>query len=42
MNNGKERWYLDHMGTMAYWRTVVGIVNLFLALLITIKIFGVI
>ena len=22
-----ERWYLDHMGAMAFWRTVIGMAN---------------
>jgi len=40
MKNGSERWYLDHMGIMAFWRTVIGIVSLILTSLITIKVFG--
>ena len=34
-----EKWYLDHMGVMAFWRTVMGVVNLILAGLITLKVF---
>ena len=37
-----EKWYLDHMGVMAFWRTVMGGVNLILAAMITVKVFGVI
>ena len=37
-----EKWYLDHMGVMAFWRTVMGVVNLILAAMITVKVFGVI
>ena len=37
-----EKWYLDHMGVMAFWRTVMGVVNLILAGLITLKVFGMI
>jgi len=41
-NKMSEKWYLDHMGVMAFWRTVMGGVNLILAAMITIKVFGVI
>lgn len=37
-----ERWYLDHMGVMAFWRTVLGAVNLLIALAIALKVFEVI
>ena len=35
-----ERWYLDHMGAMAFWRTVIGIANLSLSGLVVLKVFG--
>ncbi len=34
-----EKWYLDHMGVMAFWRTVIGVVNLAIAGLIALKVF---
>tara|TARA_R100000988_G_scaffold84990_1_gene47932 strand:+ start:1177 stop:1296 length:120 start_codon:yes stop_codon:yes gene_type:complete len=37
-----ERWYLDHMGVMAFWRTVMGLVNIGIAGLIALKVFEVI
>ena len=37
-----EKWYLDHMGVMAFWRTVMGGVNLFLAGLIALRVFNLI
>tara|TARA_R110002020_G_scaffold29528_10_gene93099 strand:+ start:893 stop:1012 length:120 start_codon:yes stop_codon:yes gene_type:complete len=37
-----EKWYLDHMGIMAFWRTVLGLLNVGLALAITAKVFGMI
>jgi len=37
-----ERWYLDHMGAMAFWRTVIGIANLSLSGLVVLKVFGLI
>ena len=37
-----EKWYLDHMGIMAFWRTVLGGLNLFIASLIALKVFEVI
>ena len=39
MDNGNEKWYLEHMGIMAFWRTVIGIVSLVLTSLITLKVF---
>jgi hypothetical protein len=35
-----EKWYMEHMGMMAFWRTVVGIINLTLTVLIVAKVFG--
>tara|TARA_R100000152_G_C6781865_1_gene217404 strand:+ start:4829 stop:4948 length:120 start_codon:yes stop_codon:yes gene_type:complete len=37
-----EKWYLDHMGIMAFWRTVLGGLNLIIASLIALKVFEVI
>ncbi len=37
-----EKWYLDHMGVMAFWRTVMGVVNMVLAALITLRVFDLI
>ncbi len=34
-----ERWYLDHMGAMAFWRTVIGVANLFLTVLVVLRVF---
>ena len=34
-----EKWYLDHMGVMAFWRTVMGVVNIAIAGLIALKVF---
>ena len=34
-----EKWYLDHMGVMAFWRTVMGVVNIVIAGLIALKVF---
>ena len=37
-----EKWYLDHMGIMAFWRTILGGVNLVVAVAIALKVFEVI
>ena len=37
-----ERWYLDHMGVMAFWLTVLGGVNLLVAITIALKVFEVV
>ena len=34
-----ERWYLDHMGVMAFWRTVIGMANLSLMVLVVLRVF---
>ena len=34
-----EKWYLDHMGAMAFWRTVIGVANLFLTVLVVLRVF---
>ena len=34
-----ERWYLDHMGAMAFWRTVIGMANLTLTVLVVLRVF---
>ena len=34
-----EKWYLDHMGIMAFWRTDLGGLNLFIASFIALKVF---
>ena len=34
-----ERWYLDHMGVMAFWRTVIGMANLSLTVLVVLRVF---
>ena len=36
-----EEWYMEHMGIMAFWRTVIGLVNILLTLIITLKVFEV-
>ncbi len=41
-NKMSEKWYLDHMGVMAFWRTVMGVINLAIAGLIALKVFEVI
>ena len=37
-----EKWYLEHMGAMAFWRTVIAMMNITLTALVALKIFGVI
>jgi len=37
-----EKWYIEHMGIMAFWRTVLGVLNVLLAGLVALKVFGVI
>ena len=37
-----EKWYLDHMGVMAFWRTVLGGVNLMVGIIIALKVFEVV
>jgi hypothetical protein len=37
-----EKWYMEHMGIMAFWRTVLGVVNLAIASLVSLKVFGLI
>lgn len=37
-----EKWYMEHMGIMAFWRTVMGVINIILASLVTLKVFGLI
>jgi len=37
-----EKWYVEHMGIMAFWRTVLGVLNVLLAGLVALKVFGVI
>lgn len=37
-----EKWYLEHMGAMAFWRTVIGLMNLTLTGIVALKIFDVI
>ena len=37
-----EKWYLDHMGVMAFWRTILGGINLVVAIAIALKVFEVI
>jgi len=37
-----EKWCIEHMGLMAFWRTGIGVVNLLLTVTIALKIFGVI
>ena len=37
-----EKWYMDHMGIMAFWRTVMNAVNLIIAIAIASKVFGLI
>ena len=34
-----EKWYLDHMGAMAFWRTVIGMANLSLTILVVLRVF---
>ena len=36
-----EEWCMEHMGVMAFWRTGISIVNLFLTLIIVLKVFEV-
>jgi len=38
----EERWYIEHMGVMAFWRTVMGLVNIVIGGLVALKVFGVI
>ena len=37
-----ERWYMEHMGVMAFWRTVMGVVNIIIGGLVALKVFEVI
>ena len=37
-----EKWYLEHMGAMAFWRTVIAVMNITLTALVALKIFAVI
>tara|TARA_R100000458_G_C8221717_1_gene205868 strand:- start:573 stop:746 length:174 start_codon:yes stop_codon:yes gene_type:complete len=37
-----EKWYLDHMGVMAFWRTILGGVNLMVGIIIALKVFEVV
>lgn len=37
-----EKWYIDHMGAMAFWRTVMGAVNIIIGGLVALKVFEVI
>lgn len=37
-----EKWYIDHMGVMAFWRTVMGAVNIIIGGLVALKVFEVI
>lgn len=41
-NKMSEKWYLDHMGIMAFWRTVLGAINLFVGVIIALKVFEVV
>ncbi len=34
-----EKWYMEHMGSMAFWRTIISFVSLGLTSLITFKVF---
>ena len=37
-----EKWYMEHMGVMAFWRTIMGIANIMIGGLVALKVFGVI
>tara|TARA_Y100000593_G_scaffold92106_1_gene182678 strand:- start:611 stop:736 length:126 start_codon:yes stop_codon:yes gene_type:complete len=39
--NENEEWCIEHMGVMAFWRTGISIVNLFLTFIIVLKVFEV-
>tara|TARA_R100001443_G_scaffold19528_4_gene31229 strand:- start:10370 stop:10495 length:126 start_codon:yes stop_codon:yes gene_type:complete len=39
---GDEEWANGHMGTMAFYRTGISVVNLFLSVLVILKVFEVI
>jgi len=36
-----EKWCKEHTGVMAFWRTGIGVVNVFLTVLIALKVFGI-
>ena len=37
-----EKWYMEHMGVMAFWRTIIGLLNIVIGGLVALKVFGVI
>lgn len=37
-----EKWYMAHMGSMAFYRTIMNAINLGVAVLIALKVFEVI
>jgi hypothetical protein len=37
-----EKWYMEHMGAMAFWRTIIGLLNIVIGGLVALKVFGVI
>lgn len=38
----KEKWYMEHMGVMAFWRTIMGLMNVFIGVMVALKVFGVV
>ena len=42
MKSDLDKWSEDHIGSMAFWRTVIGMINLVLAGAVTLKVFGLI
>ena len=39
---GDEKWSKEHIGSMTYWRTVISIVNLWISIIVVLKIFEVV
>ena len=39
---GDEKWSNEHIGSMSFWRTVISVVNLWLSLIVVLKVFEVI
>jgi hypothetical protein len=38
----EEKWYIEHMGVMAFWRTVIGVINIVIGGLVALKVFEII
>ena len=38
----EEKWYIEHMGVMAFWRTVIGVIYIVIGGLVALKVFEII